>query len=288
MKSPKILQSGELKKINDYIYDKSGCFAFLLSNVQWAYSEPESGKEAFEKWSVELYTIYHDFGCEYLKYILSDGNVLDSNLKAKLKESKRHVNNVIKVFRNNFAHGIFDVQSREQMKDIVSRYYVKRNSNQNQQDYFSALTDEDWRGAAKRLRDESDALVKNLYEWADEMADAATILNAREIFGRSSHFKNSISRRVVYGSLDKEFSRNGSPAIVILDQSLNETDLHKNSDCKLQEWRNTIQEQFLNMKLKTSEDIIRKLNEFLYVVHNPMEESSVAVGNRCGFSLDGF
>lgn len=282
MKMPEILQPGKLKEINEYIYQKSGCFAFLLPDVQWSYSEPKGGKEAFEKWSIELYTIYHDYGCGYLKYILLDENIVELSLRRKLQKSKTHVDDVIKTFRNNFAHGIFDARLREEMKDVVSRYYIRGIHGVHWRDYFDAFSDDDWRSAAERLRENSDYLVGHLHDWADYMERRSKSFNPREGFGRSFRFRNSISKRVVYDSLDREFSRNSPSAVEILDKSV------KKSDCKLEEWKDVIQKEFLDEKIKTSEDIILKLKELLYVVHNPMEESSVAIANRCGFSLDEF
>lgn len=218
MKLPKILQSGEIRKINDYLYAKSGCFAFLVSDVQWIYSEPKSGKEAFEKWSVELYTVYHDYGCEYLTYLLSGKDILPFALREDLDEAKKHMNNVNRIFRNNFAHGLLDVSSRNRMRDEISKYCTKKAKGEKWDSYFQLFTDDDWRSAAERLRLDADNLLNTLYKWADMVERDKDILNLRENFGNAREFKNSISKRVVFDSLDKEFSDiSGCSAIRILD-----------------------------------------------------------------------
>lgn len=288
MKPPKILQSGEIRKINDYLYTKSGCFAFLVSDVQWIYSEPKSGKEAFEKWSIELYTVYHDYGCDYLRYILS-GNILSSDIRNDLDEAKRHLNNVNRIFRQNFAHGILDISSRNRMRDEISKYCTKKARGERWDSYFRAFTDEDWRKASECLRVDADNLLETLYKWADVAEKGRDILNPRENFGKAYEFKNSISKRIVFDSLDKEFSdSSGHSALKILDGELDENYGQKNSEKLLQEWQNNIQREFLNGTIKTAEDIISKIKEYLYIVHNPPNESSIAIANRNGFSLDDF
>ena len=62
------------------------------------------------------------------------------------------------------------------------------------------------------------------------------ILNPRENFSKACEFKNSISKRIVFDSLDKEFSdSNGHTALKILDGELDEMAGQKNSEKVLQD-----------------------------------------------------
>ena len=83
MKPPVILMPGKLDEINKYLLEKTGCFAFLVPERRWYYSEPCTGKGAVELWSIALYTIYHDYGCGYLNFILDSNNepdyIIDKN-----------------------------------------------------------------------------------------------------------------------------------------------------------------------------------------------------------------
>lgn len=287
MKSPKILQKGELKKINDHLYAKSGCFAFLVSDVQWIYSEPKSGKEAFEQWSVELYTIYHDYGCGYLSYILSGKDICPSALQADLVKAKRHMDSVNKIFRHNFAHGIMDVCSRDRMRKEIARYCPKKDKGEKWDSYFQSFSDDDWKRVAEHLKDDADKLLKTLYKWADMIEKERDISDPREAFGRAREFKNSISMRIVFDSLDNEFIITGErSALKILDTGPKKDPTKRNSEKQLQEWQNDIQQDFLDGKIKTAEDIISRLKSFLYMIHNPLKESSIAIADRTGFSLD--
>ncbi len=245
-------------------------------------------RQAFEKWSIELYTVYHDYGCEYLSYILS-GNILPFAIKNDLKEANRHLYHVNRIFRNNFAHGILDVSSRNKMRDEISKYCTKKAKGEKWDSYFQTFTDDDWRKAAERLKRDADNLLDTLYKWADVAENDRDMLNPRENFGKSCEFKNSISMRVVFDSLDKDFSDSSRhSALKILDGETDGNSSQKNSEKKLQEWQNDIQQEFLNGTIQTAEDIVLKIKNLLYVIHNPPEESSIAIANRNGFSLDDF
>lgn len=289
MKPPKILQPGEIKIINDYLYTKSGCFAFLVSDAQWIYSEPKAGKEAFEKWSIELYTVYHDYGCEYLRYILSGNDILSFKIKDDLCDARKHVNNVNKIFRNNFAHGILDTRSRNRMMGEISKYCIKKVKGQGWNSYFDAFTDDDWRCAANRLKQDADHLLETLRKWADVAEKDNAALSPRERFGNAEEFKKSISNRVVYDSLDKDFWEHDTrSAVEILDGSAKGECKQKKSEVQLEQWQDNIQKEFLDGKIKTAEEIVLKLKNLLYVVHNPPEVSSIAIAEKNGFSLDDF
>lgn len=289
MKPPKILQSGEVRKINDYLCTKCGCFAFLLPDFQWIYSEPKSGKEAFEKWSIELYTVYHDYGCEYLTYILSGNGILSVDLKDDLSEARRHVRSVNRIFRNNFAHGILDENSRNNMRDEISRYCTKKAKGEKWNLYFDDFTDDDWRDVANRLKQDADNLLETLQKWADIAEKRTGPLSPRENFGNAREFSKSISRRVVYDSLDREFANKNIPsAVEILDGRVKMDPAKKDSEEQLQEWQNNIQKDFLEGKVKTADDIILRLKQYLYLVHYPPKETSLDIARRSGFSLDDF
>lgn len=289
MKPPKILQLGEMRKINDYLCTKSGCFAFLLPDAQWIYSDPKSGKEAFEKWSIELYTVYHDYGCEYLKYILSGKGILAIDLRDDLCEARKHLHSVNRIFRNNLAHGVLDVSSRNNMRDEISRYCTKKSKGEKWNVYFNEFSDDDWISVANRLKQDADNLLETLRKWADVAEKESGTLSPRENFGNACEFKKSISKRIVYDSLDKEFTNKNMPsATAILDGRANMYPAKSNSEWQLEKWQNDIQKEFLERKIETADDIVLKLKKYLYMVHNPPEDSSIDIARRNGFSLDDF
>ncbi len=291
MKPPKILQAGELKKINDHLYAKTGCFAFLVPDAQWIYPEPKSGKEAFERWSIELYTVYHDHGCGYLPYLLSGRDICPGDLRRDLSKAKRHMDSVNKIFRKNLAHGLMDVCSRDRMKKEISRYHIKKDKGEKWDLYFQSLTDDDWKRAAEHLRADADALLETLYKWADVVEKDRDISDPREAFGRAREFRSSISRRIVFDSLDNDLCSTGGPsALKILDggSKKGKGSVERNSEKQLQEWQDEIQKGFLSGKIKTAEDIVSELKRFLYRIHEPLKDSSIAIADRTGFSLDGF
>lgn len=286
MKPPKILIPDTIKKVNEHLLKKTGCFAFLISDMQWIYSEPKSGKEAFELWSVALYTIYHDYGCDYIKYILDESHSPDAYMPGDLKKCKRHVDDVVKIFRNNIAHGIFDSCSREKMQRLVFKY-----DKTIQVDDIDQLTDDQWLHVANRLKDDSDFLVDTLYEWADKFDKSpipVSVSKPRLKFGESPNFTVSISERVVFDSLDKDYSSSQlQSARKILDDAFQKGGGNKNSLDTLTEWQNMIQRDFLDEKIKCPDDIIKILRNCLYEIHNPPSRSSVEIAAAHGFSFDG-
>lgn len=292
MKPPKILLPGTMNEINEYLYQKTGCFAFLYTDYAWTYAEPQGGKETFELWSIALYSIYHDYGCGYLKHILSTDNAPTHNIDEDIKRCHKHLEIVNRVLRTNIAHGTFDLTTRNSLKMQVSKYYLHNESQEKWDIYFKNLSDEDWKRAAEALKNDADFLVKTLYAWADEFSKALfpiSLLNPREKFGQSSKFKEAISYRVVFDSLDQDYVKEDRvSACKILDDREKQNKGQKNSVDTLKEWQDTIQKEFLAEKLKKPEDIINKLRNYLYEVHNSLPASSIVIASRSGFSFDEF
>ena len=54
---------------------------------------------------------------------------------------------------------------------------------------------------------------------------------------------------------------------------------------KIDTWRNEISRMFLNNEIKTPQEIIDKLKSFLFEVHQPVQRSSITIGESLGFSL---
>ena len=282
MKPPKILCPGEISKLNEYIYEKTGCFAFLFAGGAWKYAEPKSGKAAFELWSVALYTVYHDYGCGFLSYLLDEQNLPDKGLTNDIRKSKAHVSSVCNIFRNNIAHGVMDKNSRTTFQYQVSKFYLRNPSREGAWiSYFDALTDDDWTKIATKLREESDELLEVLRRWADAFKSGSVLvalLRPRQNFGESAYFTSSLSQRLIFDSLDKDYVKRGDKnAREIMDIDLDKT---------LDEWKEDIRTKFLKNELKKPEDIINELRNRLFLVHNSPSESILNVATQTGFSLD--
>lgn len=291
MKHPQILIPGVIEEINQNLMSKTGCFAFLIPSHQWSYAEPKSGKEAFEIWSVGLYTIYHDYGCGYIRYILDESNAPIPSLKSDIKKSRMHLNTVVNVFRGNIAHGIFDSASRQRLQNQVTKSYFQQNQNDKSwNEFYTQLSDDDWMKAAQCLKKDSDNLVSVLHDWADGFKKSKIPINIfrpREKFGKSKEFLTSISERVVFDSLDRDYmiSQKTESAQKILDKAVEDHD-KKGSNEMLACWQKDIQKEFLDGNLHSPDDIIAKLRSFLYEVHNPPSASSTTIASKHGFSLE--
>jgi len=122
-------------------------------------------------------------------------------------------------------------------------------------------------------------LVNTIYKWADGYQEINS--NIREIFGKSDYFKRSIDSRIMFDTLDNDYwVHGGKRAKTILE------DVSKQApNEKLNLWRNEISTLFLNEKIKSPTDIISKLRTYLFDIHNPVQQSSISIGENVGFSL---
>lgn len=118
MKPPVILGPGKLNEINKYVLQKTGCFAFLIPDNSWNYSDPKTGKGAVELWSVALYVVYHDYGCRYLKFILDQDNKPNCEIDDLLFRSRRHKKTIERILRTNIAHGCLDSYGHDELKRV--------------------------------------------------------------------------------------------------------------------------------------------------------------------------
>ena len=270
MTPPEILTPGKLDEINNYVLAKTGCFAFLVPNDGWHYSEPKTGKGAVELWAVALYAIYHDYGCRYLKFILNINNKPNSALTNQLVRSYKHMNNIQSVIRTNVAHGTLDEYSIQRFRNV---YF-------NSVDSIDSITEEQWNLLAEKIKKESDELVEVLYKWADGYCDSNS--NIRTIFGRSDDFKRSIDKRLMFDTLDNDFctSRRSLRAKKILEDNP-----HDSPDSAINRWKEDISNLFLRNEIHSPQDVLSQLRMYLYEIHNPISSSSASVGQRFGFSL---
>ena len=269
MRPPEILMPGRLNEINKYILKKTGCFAFLASDSGWNYSEPKTGKGAVELWSIALYTIYHDYGCRYVRFIFDECNKPNDSIDEMLWKSRRHMTTVQRVLRSNIAHGTLDTYTHDELKRI---FFAREERS------LKEIPEEQWFRVAEKIRREADNLVDTLYKWADGYQGNSTIRNR---FGASDDFKKSIDARILFETLDNDFCRNGEKRAkrILEDQSRN---LPAE---KIDIWRDNISSMFLSNEINSPQEIIDKLKSFLFEVHQPEQRSSVTIGESLGFSL---
>lgn len=269
MRPPEILIPGKINDINTYILEKTGCFAFLTSDNCWTYSEPKTGKGAVELWSIALYTIYHDYGCKFIRFILDECNKPNDSIDEMLWKSRRHITIVQRVLRSNVAHGTLDTYTPDELKRI---FFARERKT------LKDMPEEQWFRVAEIIRRESNDLVESLYKWADGFQSDSSIRNR---FGASDDFKKSIDSRIMFETLDNDFCKNREKRAkrILEDQS------KELPAAKIDTWRNEISRMFLNNEIKTPQEIIDKLKSFLFEVHQPVQRSSITIGESLGFSL---
>lgn len=204
IKLPVLLQPRKLKELNDLIFDKTQCFAFLQPYQTLVATHPASWQDAFSIMVIGLYSVYHDMGCRFLNLILSqelcppsmsfDGRPLE------------HVININTKLRACIAHGLLNKYERENFSRILFEYTEKPSFlGKSLAEYVNSIDEPCWKRAVKRLLEEADGVYNYLQKWAEEWANNPDDLGKlQEKFCSSEQFKNSIDYRVC-SSIVKNF-----------------------------------------------------------------------------------
>jgi hypothetical protein len=169
---PLLLQSNLAEKLNHKIIANTGCFAFLKTDQLMMYKAAASAQDAFMAYSVCLYSLYHDYGKQFLKILLCDEFCPSDTLRRKSLPLKKHVTVIQYIIRPNFTHAFFDTAKRDDLIHSLAEYYLRGCSTQTPTgqwpDFLNCLDDDQWIYIANRLIQDADNLYRFLDDWADE------------------------------------------------------------------------------------------------------------------------
>lgn len=270
---PKLLQPEELKKLNDFIFCKTQCFAFLQPDQVVLATHPASWQDAFTITVVGLYGVYHDMGCKFLNLLLSP-----ELCPPTMPVEKKHINHIIRVntkFRVNLTHGILLVSDREKFLRILSRYTGKPNAGESFADYVNSLTDNHWEEAGTRLLQEADNLYSYLVRWIEEWEKhPEALLDLPTRFCSSTDFENSIDYRVC------------SPLITSVS-NIRGRDIQVACDANLDSWRRQVVSTYQKNPM-CPDEYYRYLTKIISTTLNPrsgMESSSTSIAASHGFAI---
>lgn len=270
---PKMLQPGELKRLNDFLFCKTKCFAFLQPEQTVLATHPASWQDAFTITVVGLYGVYHDMGCKFLNLLLSP-DLCPPTMPAE----RRHADHIARVntkFRVNLAHGILLVANREQFLRTLATYTGKPTEGKSFSDYINSLSDIHWETAGTRLLREADDVYRYLTQWAKEWEkNPEDLVYLPNRFCLSRGFKESIDYRVCAPLIESVSSIRGRNIKVAYDANL-------------ANWRRQLVATYRKTPL-CPDECYRYLTEMIAEDLNPrsdMETSSTSIATSCGFGI---
>lgn len=279
-KAPLFLQAGKAKLLNDKLVLQTGCFAFLKTDQVLFSTMPETYQDAFTIYTLGLYSLYHDYGCYFLRLLLEDFLCPPSIQTYRLRSYRTHVGVVTSNLRHNIAHGILEVEQRKKIQRKLSKYYLdydKTEFSPEQWPFFTnSLSPNHWEKITNRLVADSDNLYNFLELWANEWAKIPDgLANLRDRFARNEKFCYSFDRRICEPIIRKHNSTADIKRYINLGDS--SSDIYS--------WRETLREDFLSKSITAPEEIYEKLNMLIDKTVNPPHPTSIDSAGRYGFGI---
>ena len=275
---PCMLQPDKLRELNKHLVDTTGCFAFLKTDQVLFSPVPQSWQDAYTIIGVGLYAVYHDYGCQFLRLLLSDE--LCPNTSVEPDRHRTHVNMLNTIIRVNLAHGLLGSSQRTKLQRNLANYYLKDSSythNHNPDrwpDYINNLTEHQWMRITRRLVTDSDNLYRFLWSWGDEWAkDSERLpeLQSRFVTHRDC-FANSFDDRVCRP--------------LLLGHGTRPSDVNRytksNGSSPIDRWRQQLIRFYQNGEHRPDE-IFRKLDQLIWQELEPIPNSSIDIAAQFGF-----
>ncbi len=272
---PCMLQPNKLRDLNKYLVDTTGCFAFLKTEQVLFSSAPQSWQDAFTIFSVGLYAVYHDFGCQFLRLLLSD-ELCPSTL-ASPERHRLHVDTLNRIIRVNLAHGLLYSSQRTELQDKLANYYLRGSSYTHNPaewpDYVNSLTEQQWMGITQRLATDSDNLYCFLRSWGEEWAkDSDRLPKLQDQFvTHRGYFAKSFDDRVCRP--------------LLLSCGIKSSDVTRytksNGSSPIDRWRQQLVQFYRNGKHHPDE-IFRKLDQLIRQELKPIQKSSIDIAAQFG------
>ncbi len=123
---PLFLQKDYLSNLNNQLFDKTGCFAFLCTDTVLCVTEPKSWQDAFSIIVPGLYSVYHDYGCLFLMMIIDKkkSSIFQPDGLQIPNYIWKHISIINAILRPNLTHGILYHLQRENFQKSILSFYV--------------------------------------------------------------------------------------------------------------------------------------------------------------------
>ena len=244
---PFFLQKGKLESLNNQLFEKTGCFAFLCTDMVICATEPKSWQDAFSIIVPGLYSVYHDYGRKFLLILLDKNKTgFQPDGLSVPKEFWPHIQTINKILRPNITHGILYKPERDAFLSKISSYYLtayyqakgKTQGKPGQwPDYIENMDEEQWQYIVEKITDDSNTLYNHLLNWSVEWEKRPTELqNLKEQFAQDDYFKDSFDAGLCKPIVIACF--------IEANKNLRLVDNYMKSSIEV--WRNEIVKEFLN------------------------------------------
>lgn len=274
---PNMLIPERLKKLNDHLIETTGCFAFLKTDQVLFSPAPQSWQDAFTIFSIGLYAVYHDFGCNFLRFPLDDD--FCPNEMPKPHNHRNHIDMLNREIRTNLAHGLLLSSQRTNLQIKLANYLVGNVHDPKTNDwpnYINQLSETHWRQITEHLIEDSNSLYSFLLKWGDTWAKHPNQLpKLRAQFASSKdYFLNSFNERIC------------RPLLLI--HGVNPRDISKyiskNSNY-IRRWQTALSQAYLS-GTTPPDKLIQKLDILISQELQPTQKSSLDIAAQFDLVLD--
>ena len=273
---PRFLNHADLIALNEDLWRKTGCFAFLRPHSLLIHAENRTYRDQFMLLSIGLYVVYHDFGCQYLDFFLDDSNCPPS--LPYPYGHRQHKNVILNTLRPAVAHGLLGDGAKNSFWTEIAKHYIQTLTPKQQgwSEYVDTVTEDQWEAATDRLKFDADTFYDFLVAWGDNHN-----ANLRMQFAQSNRFRYSINRRVCES--------------ILKENGVSNKDLNKflssstNPNPNIDKWRNILGIEYGNGVIKTADELYDRLciliNTDVLNATNAVVQSSLQSAVKYGFSI---
>ena len=276
MKIPKFLQPGQISKLNYELISRTGCFGFLNTDSYALSVLPKSNADAFFRYSVALYCVYHDQGCQFLNFFLDKSICPTTALSYQTKIHYKHKKVVESTLRPAFTHGIVRNSVAYDFQNKMGNYFTRKSGINNFPDinqYIVTLSDLDWKHSTEKLVEDADSFYDYLLQWAKEFQHSNTsVLELQAIFSDSVFFQKSIDIRICQSLYENS------------SHSSNHIDWPQEKKVHLNSWQTNIKHSFKCGGIKDNRAFCRLLVDIM-AADLDKPNNSIACAKKFGFGI---
>lgn len=284
---PKFLEPNGLTNLNNRLLKETGCFLFWDTTPYPLKNTPESWEDAFLRYTISLYCIYHDQACHMLNFYFHDSNCPPEFPLSPLSSLRQHARVIDTALRPMFAHGMHHYAEFAEFQSQMVNYYIQYpelDADVSWPEFREALTESHWENATKRLVADADKLYDFLLSWADrwkEEADKNSFLTWQKLnFSTSNELIYSFDMRVCKILYENDVL----PAVRVKNpnavSNFNDSLIKKK---KLSRWQSNLRAECSHRQLHTPEPIkttmIKIITDDLHPVSTP---ASIAAKHNFG------
>ncbi len=249
---PLFLQKGKLSSLNDQLFKRTGCFAFIGTDLAVCATCPASWQDAFSIIVPGLYSVYHDYACKFLEMLLDDRNLgFQPDGFTVPRYLMSHKITVEQVLRPNITHGILYLSERDRFQNKISDFYlapyystkgIKPQKFGKWPSLIECINEEQWEYIVMRIVDDSNSLYNHLLNWSIEWEKYPSELpNLKKQFSADKRFVSSFDARVC-SPIVKACLKEANKSLKLANCYYND----KNNSAPINNWQREMVKCFLN------------------------------------------